>query len=419
MANATKLLNYIELNKKKLKFYTELNSDFRIGDRVFIIGGNYDNTIFTDKSNSKYDIFNKFAYGFLILDVDSTTASNAITLDIDYNDTTFNTSSNTNITSINTPYKSTLELLNTPNSLREAWITKTYFKFGEFNGGAFNGGVFGQYNINGDNPVRNWSRISDVIYTINNLKQQIDDLLNIDDYTNIDYSQIKSIQEEIDLLQYNIDNNIYNNLTSPVNNFKTKFNNRFSSYPASFNNGVVLGADYCYGTFTTKYKSNQQGKFQSLNDVNGIKSITDPRVYNITNFNNNNDNIGYSYFISGNIGRIFQGFVDLNIDNNTISISSEFPYPLNYANKYGYNTQIKIFSPQNNRILDIDYISNNIIYLKSNKSITKKDGTIQYLSNQAYDESGIFNIEIYSLPSINTQFEDVYDKESVFLEVKR
>lgn len=76
---SSKLLNYVEPvtynNTIKTAFYTELNTNFQIGDKVFIISGNYDSDLLI--SNEKYE---KSTDGYTVLDIDKC----RIVLDIDY-----------------------------------------------------------------------------------------------------------------------------------------------------------------------------------------------------------------------------------------------------------------------------------------------------------------------------------------------
>lgn len=79
---ASKLLNYVESveieGKKKTVFYTELNTNFNVGDRVFIVNGNYDSGDFI--SRNKYS---KFTDGYRVLGCDGC----RLILDYDYDGT--------------------------------------------------------------------------------------------------------------------------------------------------------------------------------------------------------------------------------------------------------------------------------------------------------------------------------------------
>ena len=74
-----RLLNWVEpvviAGYQKSIFYTEIDSNLKVGDRVFIINGNYDSDILIDK-----DRYKKGRDGYKVLDIDRC----KITLDIDY-----------------------------------------------------------------------------------------------------------------------------------------------------------------------------------------------------------------------------------------------------------------------------------------------------------------------------------------------
>ena len=90
MANAKKLLNLLNPSGKNLTIYTELDSGISINEKIFIVGGNYDNTKYTDKEHSEYNPFHPFATGYTILAIDQTTLSNPITINISYRNAYFN-----------------------------------------------------------------------------------------------------------------------------------------------------------------------------------------------------------------------------------------------------------------------------------------------------------------------------------------
>ncbi len=76
---SSKLLNYIEPIEiggfRKTVFYSEINTNFNIGDRVFVLNGNYDSNDFISK-----DKYAKYTDGYRVLGVDGC----RIILDLDY-----------------------------------------------------------------------------------------------------------------------------------------------------------------------------------------------------------------------------------------------------------------------------------------------------------------------------------------------
>lgn len=74
-----KLINYVEPYKYrgllKTLFYTEINTELKVGDKVFIINGNYDSDIFLREGK-----YNKYTDGYKVLFIENC----KIALDIDY-----------------------------------------------------------------------------------------------------------------------------------------------------------------------------------------------------------------------------------------------------------------------------------------------------------------------------------------------
>lgn len=77
---SSKLLNYVESTEVfgylKTTFYSEINTNLNIGDKVFIVNGNYDSNDYIQ--NNKYNLGTD---GYKVLNIDGC----KITLDIDYN----------------------------------------------------------------------------------------------------------------------------------------------------------------------------------------------------------------------------------------------------------------------------------------------------------------------------------------------
>jgi hypothetical protein len=79
---SSKIHNYIESIEisgfRKTVFYSEISTNFNVGDRVFILNGNYDSNDFISK-----DKYTKYTDGYRVLGVDGC----RIILDLDYTDT--------------------------------------------------------------------------------------------------------------------------------------------------------------------------------------------------------------------------------------------------------------------------------------------------------------------------------------------
>lgn len=319
MANSVLLLNSTQPKGDYITFFSELNSDFVIGDKVFIVGGNYDNTVYTDKTNVLYDPFHEFAIGYTVVSIDNTDVSNGITLNIPYRKAIYNT------LGVDTTQYTPLSVYNINQDIKEAYITKTYVKRGEINGGIFEDGIFGE----------------------------------------------KDKETAI-------------------------FNNRFDSdVPAQFTNGVILGGNYQWGDFKTKYVDTKVGKKQTLNEFNGITNVYDSSKYNIEKFSNNNNGYGYSIVVSGNLGKVYNNSHDIttNGTNFSLTFNDYVPYPLWKAyvssNPFKFDLQLKIVSPKNNRTFDIKSITNKTVVFNTNQMYnTHIEDSI------LFDEQGIFEIII-------------------------
>jgi hypothetical protein len=76
---SSKVLNYVESSEVsgylKTVLYTEVNTNVNVGDRIFILNGNYDSNVFIEQ-----DKYRKYSDGYRVLNVDGC----KITLDIDY-----------------------------------------------------------------------------------------------------------------------------------------------------------------------------------------------------------------------------------------------------------------------------------------------------------------------------------------------
>lgn len=311
MPNSVKLLNYVDPDGEYIKFYTELNSDFNIGDKVFIIGGHYDNTYIAKK-----DPYHKYAAGYTVVSVDKTNLSNSVTLNISNQDETYLNSNNTTLFAVYNPYytKEELdyflslkdkdendltieekELLERGNFSKECWISKSNFKIGEFNGGTFNDGIFGEYNI-------------------------------------------------------------YDN------EYKTYFNRKYENNNAIFLGGVFVGGNWQYGVWDTKYDQSQYGKLQKLNELGGIRDLLNSNNMMVTEFNNNNNGQGWNIAVSGNFGRIWTGELSVIFDSNNNTISFNYiPLDLKRAllNNIVIQLNINILNDIENEIRNKDIFTIN------------------------------------------------------------
>lgn len=311
MANSVKLLNYVDPDGDFIKFYTELNSDIAVGDKVFIVGGGYDNTKLAET-----DPYNEYAAGYTVIAADLTNVSNSITLNIKYNDSRFSNNPTSTLFEPLNVYQSRIESFIDINNISEAFITKNRFVKGEFNGGRFLDGVFGEY--------QRYEKSEELKY-----KKAIST-------ENVNISELNNVENFF----YSYD---VSERPIPIEEFKTYFNRKNENDPAVFSGGIFLGGNWQWGDWNTKYPSNKAGKYQQLNSLGGIRNPLDESKFNISEFSNNFNNLGYNVVTSGNFGRVWKGYINAFFDSVNNQIVLDFiPYILKRSLKNGFNVQLDV-----------------------------------------------------------------------------
>lgn len=164
-----KLLNYAQVDgiDNNLRLFTELDHSFKVGDKLYIVGGYYDNTqnlsYITSYNSSNPNTFNPFAdkIYYTVLDVNNNNNSFVIdyvvnTLTYPYvakdkpagtlpNPFTESPSTDPNIT-VDTPDAyNTYNIASTNESKihRGVYVSRAIFNSGIFNSGKINNGIFG------------------------------------------------------------------------------------------------------------------------------------------------------------------------------------------------------------------------------------------------------------------------------------
>jgi hypothetical protein len=146
-----KLLNYAKNNSNNLELYTELDHSFIVGDKIFIIGGHYDNVnnllFISDFSSLTPNTFNPFksnSNGYKIISVNYTNNSFVInypitnpTLIYPYGNTNNRFGNPQNL--INLAYNT----YSSDNLYKNIYVSRTCFLNGNFKKGTINNGVFG------------------------------------------------------------------------------------------------------------------------------------------------------------------------------------------------------------------------------------------------------------------------------------
>jgi hypothetical protein len=335
MTNSCRLLNHLDAEGVYLRFYTELDSNFQVGDKLFIVGGNYDNTIYTNKEHADYDPYNKYAAGYEVISVDTTALSNAVTLNITYRDAKFTSGGIESFVFDPKPvYKTEEELLLYPNQVRESYISKSYFKRGEFNGGKFQDGLFGEYNSIGATSAIPYQRNKAVA----NLKEK---LVAIVESNESSEEEVVDAVNKLTIIAANQEG-VYNKLESHSTENKAIFNNNFNNVPAEWSGGVFVGGNWQWGEWKSKYATTQTGKHQKLNDKKGIRSLLDTAKYDIVSFTDNNGGIGYNQFVTGNIGNIFEAELFVTVDQNNLLSIEYLPHEVQQAMDNHFTVEMKV-----------------------------------------------------------------------------
>lgn len=145
-----KLLNFATNNGGFLELYSELDHSFLAGDKIFIVGGIYDNTedsIYTSSYNTAtpnlYNPFASFKTGYVVLSVNY--ANNSFVINYPVTSTLIYPYGVIN-NPFGNPQDSTHLAYNTYTGLdlyKSIYVSKTVFLNGRFRKGTINNGIFG------------------------------------------------------------------------------------------------------------------------------------------------------------------------------------------------------------------------------------------------------------------------------------
>lgn len=174
-----KLLNYAKNNNGNLELYTELDHSFIVGDKIFIIGGHYDNVsdlIFTTLYTTLIPNFsNPFIInktGYTIISVNNT--NNSFVIDYPVTDITLIYPYGTNNNKYGNPQDAIFKSYNTytgDDLYKNIYVSRTCFLNGTFRKGTINNGIFGTDHhkviLNKHQNWANTANISDL--TINHI----------------------------------------------------------------------------------------------------------------------------------------------------------------------------------------------------------------------------------------------------------
>lgn len=410
-----KLLNYVEPyiinNKTKTLFYTEVNTDLTIGDKVFIINGTYDSNELI-----KIDKYKKGRDGYKILFIDKC----KIVLDIDYNSVLPNI---------------------IPTSITNVYTINTYEEFVHANREITtkNGVIENKYSLNTNNII---FISNDIQYTDNNIW---------DNCNNINITRGFYIKNDMDWIDITTDFEsgllntllIYGdfeyNMKSYKNNFYYKYEgewiNDVLTIPAyisksNFRSGVFNGEwnGGIFGQYDTQIEwvnaiwtngtlLNSKWLGGSLNSINTATSsyysyLDSGKVYQKQN-TLNNANRGYNFIVDSTIlnsnivngsfyNNTFGQYTTFsNIENYLIGGTSSFDViakgyfnKCNFINSYINNSELKKICTNNSKIE----------YCKSINSYYNNS----FMNNSIYNSDDIIKILNYSVHANNNDTLYIY-----------
>jgi hypothetical protein len=405
---SNRLLNWVEpyviKGYTKTLFYTEVNSELKIGDKVFIISGNYDSDTYLKKNKYK-----KGKDGYKILFIDKC----KVVLDIDYTGVNpFKTNSCDDFIRVyyikdnNSFLQINREITTRDNSIKNkfhnnntiAYIDNNYTSLTDW---GINGGISGTPGFFVRNSSRNWINITSNVlnntipkhptyYNNNRIKIMNDSFIHSGVLFKkgfvYKYVNNKWIIDD----EYNIPIITKSNFRN--GNFEGEWNSGLYGhykFPITWhgdnsvwNTGVMVNTDWVKGDINSKH-STLNSYFSSF-DENGLP-------HQKVNLPNNN-NRGYNFFYDSNL-------------NKSIIENGSF-YNISFNNNYA------TYSVVENEVLNINSNFSN----KINKSFLY-DCTINnsYLLNDVeISKSRLNNSKIENSKSINSYFNNSVFKRSNF-----
>src|SRR5574343_182344 len=441
---SSEILNYVEpelvSGLMKTAFYTKVNTNFKEGDRVFIINGNYGsaNLIEKDKYKRGRDGYKVISVDRcrIVLDVDYTNVSPYNNFDIDQLIKVYYVENQREFEYIN-------RVLIEPSYLSwatykfESGNTNMIYAATAFTGGGTDGNVVWSGITNPGFWIRvngTWVDITTDVLS-NNLSTYfysgVDNKLIIlcDSFTHIDkLYQEKVVYEYVDG-QWMVDESYQIPIISKLNfrdgNFRGTWNDgiygtyhkkiNWDGSQSSWNSGVLLYSYWNNGTMNSKSLSTEQSYYSNL-DQNGFPVQT-------TDFSNNKG-FGYNFGIDSSIitGSISTGnFYNMNIGSFSATYSStEIYYGLSQSMSVALNggqykfcdmyfTDINSSSIINSRVdnskIDNSKITNSQMFDDVlSKSSFKSDSSIKILA---------YNKEYYKNPGLSSSTLIVSDTKTV------
>jgi hypothetical protein len=412
---SSKLLNYVESTEisgyLKTSFYSEINTNFNVGDRVFIINGNYDSNTYIQ--NNKYNIESD---GYKVLQINGC----KVTLDIDYNG---------NLPSIDLDLNSLLKINHVRSQREWSYINDIlvplnyptpgmYSKFsGNLIGSTYSlytndivyiDGTFSSPSITTGFYIKNsttWLNITSAL------------LNNTLSFINPDYPVPTSFYVVGEDITYNGKTYKQRTVYKYLNNswvinpsyktsFISKLNFRGGSFKGGFfndgifgsedkslnwnsganwNSGVFLNSTWNSGTFNSKSTAADLSYYSVLQNIPGTTISVPVQTLDYSN----NKGFGYNFIIDSNItsGNINNG----NFENCNLGTTSTYSAVDIY---YGLTQSFALNINQGSyKLCDIQNVnSNNSNIINSN------------VNNSIFNNSKLINSQIVNSVANNSQF---------------
>lgn len=419
-----RLLNYIEpyfINGfRKTLFYTEVNPGLKVGDRVFILNGNYDSNylikenkykigtdgykvLFIDKCRIVLDIdftgvlpFNdddidqfinvyyvKNREDFIYVNKQFTTRGN--NYDYKFNQFQNNIIYVDNVYGvINSDWGETLGLTGSPGFFVKngtaSWVNITQ----DFINGSYSVALSPTYS-NNDTVRINWGAFT---YSIGNEVVEFKD----------GFSYKWSVDSKFDLFAgtysaWEVDNKYLQPIIS-------KGNFRGGNFKGNFNSGVFGSTDKKIEWYNANFNSGTIFNTKWLNgEINSIYTLKESYVSDF-----NSDGLPFQRFVSpNNNGRGYNFIINSDLDSSII----------NNANVYNTNIgELPNFSTVENHILEISTTYSNIV----NSGLLENVNIIGSLINEAdVKNSRVIESKLENIRSINSNYKSSVIKESTYI----
>lgn len=363
-----KLINYAKLWQfgaaaGNIELFTELDHSFKVGDKVYIVGGYYDNC--NQQVYSTGDHYNQYSTGYTVLAVDG---SHGIILDIPYvSDVFYPYGINTN-NKYGDPFNNTHKAYNcyTTTMQKDVYISTCAFTRGIMKKGTINNGIFGNdyHTVVLNNKGIVSGTVSNTDLVINHIvgknveisKGQINSKT---DASNLPSSKIKLVEDSTIFLTY---------LTNPFGYASVAVNNNNDGFGYNYFERITNTATDIIinnGTF-----ANPNSSFIALNNL----SINNARLGG-NSFNkllsNQIDNVTMNGGYVGDINTLNDKF---SIYSGTVNTFIPLTLEIGNPTPVAYNAALKQIDIE----VEYDVLANQYTAVGDTVYITGITGTVNY-----------------------------------------